>query len=169
MSENTHCPCCLLSYGVFINFEKSDLFDVKSSFFHGSCLVLTHNPQGRWCVVRRNQATVTKEANLEDKTEQKFHRLIVFFIIIHVLLVCWRSNQLAAKKGLKFCELAWARRTEKKFDFSECDMLWRPAVGRRGGGGFFSFSRLPSQPFSFLTLSFRALPFVWLQAHSNME
>ena len=48
-------------------------------------------------------------------------------------------------------------------------MLWRPAVGRRGGGGFFSFSRLPSQPFSFLTLSFRALPFVWLQAHSNME
>ena len=47
-------------------------------------------------------------------------------------------------------------------------MLWRPAVGRRGGG-FFSFSRLPSQPFFFLTLSFRALPFVWLQAHSNME
>ena len=88
MSENTHCPCCLLSYGVFINFEKSDLFDVKSSFFHGSCLVLTHNPQGRWCVVRRNQATVTEEANLEDKTEQKFHRLIVIFIIIHVLLVC---------------------------------------------------------------------------------
>lgn len=83
--------------------------------------------------MRRNQATVTKEANLEDKTEQKFHRLIVIFIIIHVLLVCWRSNQLAAKKGLKFCELALARRTEKKFDFSECDMLWRPAVGRRGG------------------------------------
>ena len=98
--------------------------------------------------MRRNQATVTKEVNLEDKTEQKFHRLIVIFIIIHVLLLCWRSNQLAAKKGLKFCELAWARRTEKKFDFSEYRMLWRPAVGWQGGEGcFFSFSRLPSQYF----------------------
>lgn len=149
MSENTHCPCCLLSYGVFINFEKSDLFDVKSSFFHGSCLVLTHNPQGRWCVVRRNQATVTKEANLEDKTDTVL--LLSLSSYMFCLFVDVQINS-RPKRDLNFAswpQLEGPRRNSTSVSVTCCG-------GRRSGGGGGGLFLLlpPSQPTLFLPHSF---------------